>query len=148
MTKEEKEAIKVIKEHCYFNNLVPEAKEALDKLIKASEQEPCNNAIDRQTVLDIINFEDKWLFDAKSHNEDTKIAFSAMKSQITKMPPVRTSYEAGYNDAKREDATFALEAKITKDNIGVSERTKGWNEACQAISENIPTIIEAESEEV
>lgn len=32
------------------------------------------------------------------------------------------------------DANFALEAKITKDNLpGISERTKGWNEACQAI---------------
>lgn len=45
------------------------------------------------------------------------------------------------------DATFALEAKITKDNIGVSERTKGWNEACQAIYENASTIIEADKGE-
>ena len=44
------------------------------------------------------------------------------------------------------DATFALEAKITKDNIGVSERTKGWNEACQAIYENASAIIEADKE--
>lgn len=44
------------------------------------------------------------------------------------------------------DATFALEAKITKDNNGISDRTKGWNEACQAIYENTPIIIEAESE--
>ena len=45
------------------------------------------------------------------------------------------------------DATFALEAKITKDNIEVSERTKGWNEACQAIYENATTIIEADKAE-
>ncbi len=44
------------------------------------------------------------------------------------------------------DVTFALEAKITKDNNGVSERTKGWNEACQAIYECAPTIIEADKE--
>lgn len=44
------------------------------------------------------------------------------------------------------DSTFALEAKITKDNIGVSERTKGWNEACQAIYENASAIIEADKE--
>lgn len=43
------------------------------------------------------------------------------------------------------DATFALEAKITKDNIGVSERSKGWNEACQAIYENAPSIIEVDT---
>lgn len=49
-----------------------------------------NNTIDKQAVLDIINFEDKWLFDAKSHNADTKIAFSAMKSQITEMSSTKT----------------------------------------------------------
>ena len=38
MTNEE--AIKNIKEHCYFANLIPQAKEALDMAIKALEQEP------------------------------------------------------------------------------------------------------------
>lgn len=37
MTREE--AIKNIKEHCYFANLTPQAKEALDMAIKALEQE-------------------------------------------------------------------------------------------------------------
>lgn len=37
MTKEE--AIKNIKEHCYFANLIPQAKEALDMAIKSLEQE-------------------------------------------------------------------------------------------------------------
>lgn len=38
MTREE--AIKNIKEHCYFANLIPQAKEALDMAIEALEQEP------------------------------------------------------------------------------------------------------------
>lgn len=38
MTKEQ--AIKTIKEHCYFANLVPIAKEALEMAIKALEQQP------------------------------------------------------------------------------------------------------------
>ena len=38
MTREE--AIKNIKEHCYFASLFPQAKEALDMAIKALEQEP------------------------------------------------------------------------------------------------------------
>lgn len=33
-----KEAIKNIKEHCYFANLIPKAKEALDMAIKVLEQ--------------------------------------------------------------------------------------------------------------
>ena len=37
MTREE--AIKNIKEHCYFANLIPQAKEALDMAIKALEQD-------------------------------------------------------------------------------------------------------------
>lgn len=38
MTREE--AIKNIKEHCYFANLLPQAKKALDMAIKALEQKP------------------------------------------------------------------------------------------------------------
>ena len=38
MTREE--AIKNIKEHCYFASLIPQAKEALDMAIQALEQEP------------------------------------------------------------------------------------------------------------
>lgn len=38
MTREE--AVKAIKSHCYFANLVPAGKEALDMAIKALEQEP------------------------------------------------------------------------------------------------------------
>ena len=38
MTREE--AIKNIKKHCYFANLIPQAKEALDIAIEALEQEP------------------------------------------------------------------------------------------------------------
>jgi hypothetical protein len=38
MTREE--AVKAIKSHCYFANLVPIGKEALDMAIEALEQEP------------------------------------------------------------------------------------------------------------
>ena len=41
MTKEE--AIKNIKENCYFANLIPQAKKALDMAIEALEQEPFIN---------------------------------------------------------------------------------------------------------
>ena len=47
-----------------------------------------DDAISRQAVLDIINFEDNWLFDAKSHNTDTKIAFSTIKLKISDLPSV------------------------------------------------------------
>lgn len=45
MTREE--AIKNIKEHCYFANLIPQAKEALDMAIKALSAEPCEDCISR-----------------------------------------------------------------------------------------------------
>ena len=48
MTREE--AIKNIKEHCYFASLIPQAKEALDMAIKALEQEPCD-CISREYIL-------------------------------------------------------------------------------------------------
>lgn len=44
------------------------------------------DTIYREDAIDVIKFEDKWLFDAKSHNEDTKIAFSSMESKISELP--------------------------------------------------------------
>jgi hypothetical protein len=43
MTREE--AIKNIKEHCYFANLIPQAKEALNVALKVLEQEPCDKCV-------------------------------------------------------------------------------------------------------
>ena len=63
----------------------------IDKYIKeleTLEQQSCEDCISRQAVLDIINFEDEWLFDSKSHNADTKIAFSAIKYKISELPSV------------------------------------------------------------
>ena len=37
-------------------------------------------------VLKIIEFEDKWLLDCNSHNENTRIAFDSMKSKIKAIP--------------------------------------------------------------
>ena len=54
MTREE--AIKNIKEHCYFANLIPPAKEALDMAIKALEQEPCEDCI-RRSDIGLTDFE-------------------------------------------------------------------------------------------
>ena len=68
--------------------------EALDMAIKALEQQPCEDCISRTEVIDIINFEDKWLFDAKSHNADTKIAFSGLKSRVKDLPSVTPSDKA------------------------------------------------------
>ena len=55
---------------------------------KKFRTEPCEDAVSRQAVFDVINFEDEWLFDAKSYNADTKIAFSAIKSKISELPSV------------------------------------------------------------
>lgn len=52
MTREE--AVKNIKEHYYFANLIPQAKEALDMAIKVLEQEKCEDAISRQAALESI----------------------------------------------------------------------------------------------
>lgn len=63
--------------------------EAKKENTQALKQEPCgDDAISRQAVLDIINFEDKWLLDTKSHNADTNIAFLAIKSKISELTSV------------------------------------------------------------
>lgn len=76
-----------------YHNLRP-SEEEIDEAIKALEQEPCEDCISRQDVIDIINFEDKWLFDAKSHNADTKIAFSGLKSKVKDLPSVAPKAES------------------------------------------------------
>lgn len=68
--------------------------EAKKENIQALEQEPCSDAISRQAVLDIINFEDKWLLDTKSHNADTNIALSAIKSKISELASVNPNRKA------------------------------------------------------
>ena len=42
------------------------------------------NAIDdfATDIINKINFEDKWLFDCKSNNADTNIAFSALRTFV------------------------------------------------------------------
>ena len=67
---------------------------SLDMAIEALEQEPCSDAISRKAVLDIINFEDKWLQDAKSHNVDTKMAFWTIKSKISELASVNPNRKA------------------------------------------------------
>lgn len=46
------------------------------------------DVVSRQEVIDIINFEDKWLFDANGHNANTKIALSGLKSRVKALPSV------------------------------------------------------------
>lgn len=59
MTREE--AVKAIKSHCYFANLVPVGKEALNKAIEALEAEPCENTdpknrIARERYEDLVGY--------------------------------------------------------------------------------------------
>ena len=60
--------------------------------IQALEQE-CEDAVNRQAVLDIVKFEENWLFDAKSNNADTDIAFSGIRAQVAKLSPVTPAHK-------------------------------------------------------
>jgi hypothetical protein len=71
MTNEE--AIKAIKAHCYFANLVPVGKEALDMAIKALEQEPCEDTISRADAVKV----------ASGYCHPANIA-----KELAKLPPV------------------------------------------------------------
>ena len=64
---------------------------AIKEAIKALEKEPCEDAISRRAVLDIIKFEENWLFYAKSNNADTDIAFSGIRTQVAKLSPVTSA---------------------------------------------------------
>ena len=78
MTKEE-EAIKNIKEHCYFANLIPQAKEALDMAIKALEQEPLLDKIRAEIEKEIIPREsDEYDYEAKWQNMGLRMALKVI----------------------------------------------------------------------
>ena len=57
-------------------------------LMEMLEAQPSEDCISRQAVLDIITFEDKWLFDANGHNANTHIAFSGLESRVKALPSV------------------------------------------------------------
>lgn len=87
------EAIKQLKEYILGMNYMDD--EAVWMAINALEAQPCEDCVSRKEVIDIINFEDKWLFDAKSHNADTKIAFSGLNSRVKDLPSVQSTRPTG-----------------------------------------------------
>ena len=68
---------------------IGEKEDYTDIAIQALEQ--CEDAISRRAVLDIVRFEENWLSDAKSDNADTDIAFSGIRTQVAKLPPVTSA---------------------------------------------------------
>lgn len=71
---------------------IGEKEDYTDIAIQALEQE-CEDAVSRQAVLDIVKFEENWLFDAKSNNADTDIAFSGIRTQVAKLSSVTKALE-------------------------------------------------------
>lgn len=64
-----------------------------DDVLEVLKQEPCKDCISRQAVLGIIHFEDNWLYDTQSHNANTVIAFSGLKSKVKALQPVTPESE-------------------------------------------------------
>jgi hypothetical protein len=79
MTREE--AIKAIKSHCYFANLVPIGKEALDMAIEALEAKPCEDAISRKAAI-------VQLYHNKTGDDDVDVIIERDIATIHKLPPV------------------------------------------------------------
>lgn len=92
MTREE--AIKNIKEHCYFASLLPQAKEALDMAVKALEQ-TCGDTISRQAAILLADElkqdvpDDERLADmVMAHNE----GILDYQSKLSLLPSVNPQY--------------------------------------------------------
>lgn len=56
----------------------------------------CEDCISRQAVLDIVRFENKWLFDARSTNVDTDIAFNGIISKVSNLSSVQPKIKTGH----------------------------------------------------
>lgn len=96
MTREE--AIKNIKEHCYFASLLPQAKEALDVAIKVLEQEPCEDVISRQAVIDVI---ERWL-KCSDYNEAERHIMRAIRSILYDLPSINPVSNISIQITERE----------------------------------------------
>ena len=79
------EAIKNIKEHCYFANLNPKAKKALDFAVKTLEQEPCEDAISRQAAIEIARSN---IYYNKKEDEYARELLQKTMAEISSLPPV------------------------------------------------------------
>ena len=100
-----------------------EDNEAIDLAIKALKQQPCEDCISRQAVLDVINFEDKWLFDANGHNANTHIAFNGLESRVKALPPVTPQY----TDEEIDKAQAIEQAYVDKMvELTVEELRREW----------------------
>ena len=99
---------------------------ALEVAIKALEQQPSEDCISRQAVFDVINFEDKWLFDANGHNANTHIAFNGLESRVKALPSVTPKY----SDEEIDKAQAVEQAYVDKMvELAVEESRKKWLES-------------------
>ncbi len=88
--------------------------DSFDMVTSGIKQEPCEDCISRRAVIGIINFENNWLYDTQSHNANTVIAFSGLKSKVKALPSV--------NPQEQESVIDKIRAEIEQitDTMGVS----------------------------
>ena len=108
MTREE--AIKAIKSHCYFANLVPVGKEALDMAIEALEVEPCGDAISREAALMCMT--GKYVADLEYKPDDI---ISQHIKRIKALPSVTPKQKTGEWIELKDQKPEALEDVLVKD---------------------------------
>ncbi|SDW44645.1 hypothetical protein SAMN05216391_10813 [Lachnospiraceae bacterium KHCPX20] len=103
-------------------------------------EEPCEDCVSRQAVLDIVRFEDKWLSDTKSDNADTRIAFTGIKSKVAGLPPVTPTqrwipivYREATQDEKDsyftqngEELCFMIESEMPENGQEVLVSSNGY----------------------
>lgn len=83
-----------------------------DEQIKAvMDAFTCEDCISRKAVLDIVRFENKWLFDARSNNVDTDIAFNGIISKIYDLPPVQSKVKTGHWILTDDDFVYCSECE-------------------------------------
>jgi hypothetical protein len=71
----------------------------------------CEDCISRKAVLDIVRFENKWLFDARSTNDDTDIAFNGIISKIYDLPPIQPKIKTGHWILTDDDFVYCSECE-------------------------------------
>jgi hypothetical protein len=94
MTREE--AIKAIKSHCYFANLVPIGKEALDMAIEALKAEPCEDEIiltkEEYKQLLSSEFDNGYAKGYREALENQEPILSRIKAEIRKLDDINPDY--------------------------------------------------------
>ena len=124
-----KEAVKQIKENCYFASISEKTKQALDMAIKALEQQPCEDCISREHAKQFLYYEIEHLHDDGLYDCFSRI-IDDMYNELPSVTPQYTDEEID----KAQAVEQAYVDKMVELAVEETKRPKGkWIDDCGGV---------------